>query len=290
MIYPQTWLTRARENTGRKYFGCVPEPGEPGACQNCQGITFVYMFVSGSGPHSEPTTLKKGDSCHYVEGQGWYYGHFEAEPCPVCSSHERRNNLIKVSRLVNGQLDVRIDQYKPMPGKEEARATTIKLLEKLPEAAGYVTYFGDVGRGKTHLLLSVVNGYRIGNIPAVYITAADLLNEIRETYDQGNDGSAAEVIRAYAGYPVLAIDELNPDNLNVTPWAREQLQTILDKRFTFRNRQLTLIATKSNPRYLAQTWGDAWAHLSSRMQAGLIVEVGGADVRPAQGIRVQNEF
>ncbi len=102
-----------------------------------------------------------------------------------------------------------IRQYTPMlRGQVPAATRLIEIVQSVetPSADG-VILIGVPGVGKTHMLCAAVNAVIDRGYSARYMTAAELIREIRGTW--GHKGpSEDEVIRAMIGVRLLAIDEL----------------------------------------------------------------------------------
>lgn len=289
-VYPEAWTARAKNApANRKYFGMVNPVGTPGDCQNCGGLRFMYVFVSHGGPYTVPPDPPKDTHLRFIDGS-WYFGHTESDPCPVCNGVYKARFINLIAGIEESQREVRLDTFKPIEGKADALKAAQYMISKIPRPSGFTTLHGLNGRGKTHLLLGIANAARVSLTPVRYVTAPDLLAEIRETYNDTSTDSAEDLIERYRGIRVLCLDELNPTKLNLTPWALEMLQTIIDKRFTNSSRLLTVIATMIPPAQIPAKWGEEWAHIASRMTGGLVVEVGGVDVRPSHGLLEKREF
>lgn len=140
--------------------------------------------------------------------------------------------------------------------------------------AGLVTFHGQYGTGKTHMLQGVVNGFRLKETLSVYRTMADLLADIRRRFGETSGIDAEAVIDHYRHVKVLCIDEV--DKVHLTSWAQETMFRFLDSRYQERDRLLTVLAMNTRLEDLPSEPG----YLHSRMEGGRIVEVGGVDMRP----------
>ncbi len=87
---------------------------------------------------------------------------------------------------------------------------------------------GEVGRGKTHLLISIVKTliFEFG-VRARFIEFSRLLSILREGYSRGD--SNAELLSQLATVPVLAIDELGKGRL--TDWERSIIDEVVSRRY-----------------------------------------------------------
>lgn len=114
------------------------------------------------------------------------------------------------------------------------RGDTTKMVEIAREFVknpyGVLTFWGGEGNGKTLVLQAVVNEMRwkYGHI-GVYITFADLMDYIREGFNQEADVPARQRYDQIVAAPVLAIDEV--DKVNITSWGNEFRTRFFDDRY-----------------------------------------------------------
>jgi chromosomal replication initiation ATPase DnaA len=251
-------------------------------CPTCDGLDFVYTFDRKSGPFDGP---QHGGSLRYVEGEGWYIGDLIADPCPTCAGDWNADRLIRMSGLDGADLEIVLDTFKPLPGKEPAKQTAERIVADAQiKPSGFFTFHGNYGTGKTTLLKAIVNEFRLVGLAASYVRMADLLAEVRSGFDDNATESADQILKRFDLHRVLAVDEV--DRVNITPWTREILFRFLDGRYSAQDRHLTLIATNTAPDDLPVDL----MYLGSRMNGGIVVEVAGADVRPALGLKQQQEM
>lgn len=258
----------------------INTPLRIGYCNNCHGAKYVYAYQIESGPY-QVSSAKGSKYLNLPNGAGWYTGEMKITACPACSPGLRSEWLKRNCGLSAPDMLINLSDFLASGtagGKKQARDMIYSLLRRGRYASGYITLWGDYGVGKTFLLKAAINGFRVSGVQSRYITAADLLGDIRERFGGGGDG-VVEVERMIDAYgmlvPILAIDEV--DRINLTPWARETLFRLLDTRYNNAATMLTILALNPNPQLL----GDDWGYLKSRMGGGEIIEVGGPDMRPA---------
>jgi DNA replication protein DnaC len=93
---------------------------------------------------------------------------------------------------------------------------------------GWLLLMGDHGSGKTHLAAAIANAYmRMGNT-AILVPVADLLDELRATYDKTSRTSYDSLFEEIRKCPLLILDDLG--TVNATPWALEKLRQIFNYR------------------------------------------------------------
>ncbi len=92
---------------------------------------------------------------------------------------------------------------------------------------GFVLH-GDVGRGKTHLMIATVRDliFRHG-VPVRFIEFSRLLSSLKAGYSEGR--SDAELLTQLAEIPVLAIDELGKGRLS--DWELTIIDEVISRRY-----------------------------------------------------------
>jgi len=94
---------------------------------------------------------------------------------------------------------------------------------------GWLVMSGPSGSGKTHLAAAIVNErIRLGE-PAFYISAPDLLDRVRASFNPESDVPYDEFFEQVRGAPLLVLDDLGVQS--ATPWAREKFDQLLTSRF-----------------------------------------------------------
>ena len=275
--WPAIFLSDARTMGTGKVIGCEPPAPGKDDCPNCGGRGNMFAFyVDGAPPTKYPSGFYSKIT-KFIDGK-YYTGEHRAQPCPVCAGYQKTVWLTKVSRLEGSDLAIRIDHFQPMHGKEAARDVAINLLTQTPYPYGFYTFYGEYGVGKTMLLKAVVNGFRVAEVTAAYTSMADLLAEVREQYGSDAKNAAETLIQDFRAVRVLAIDEI--DRVNMTLWATETMFRLLNGRYEAQERMLTVLATNKGPNEMPEQLH----YLASRMTEGLVVEVGGVDVRPGVSV------
>lgn len=271
LIFPDSLLVEYQLNP-EKVIISDPPAAYPGYCPNCGGLDFMYATFVESGPYkSVPATGK----AHWIDGK-WYRGDLRGYPCPVCNGGREQEFLTANCGLEGDDLLIRLDGFTAWEGKENARDVAAQLLSDTPSPIGFVTFHGDYGVGKSHLLKAMVNGFRVAGVPATYTRMADLLTMVREGYSDDAKTAAEAILDSYKSFRVLAIDEV--DRINWTPWARETVFRLLDTRYVNQNTYLTVLATNLSP----DEFPDDLGYLVSRIKGGIPVGVGGRDMRIGQ--------
>jgi len=94
---------------------------------------------------------------------------------------------------------------------------------------GWLVLVGPSGCGKTHLAAAIVNERIRHGHQAFYITAPDLLDHLRSSFNPGSDVPYDEFFERVRRIPLLVLDDLGVQT--GTPWAKEKLDQVLTSRF-----------------------------------------------------------
>ena len=131
---------------------------------------------------------------------------------------------------------------------------------------------GNTGTGKTHLAIAM--GKTV-TIPTLFTTVPDILLRLRSSFSGGLQ-TEEEIIREYAIYPCLILDDLGAENTSA--FAIEKLSIILDRRI--RECRRTIITTNLTKEQIEQTLG---ARIASRMTAMVNFKINMPDWRKKRG-------
>jgi len=247
-------------------------------------MQIMMVYVIESGPYPSPGGRSKWldlspDPLEPARPSvsGWYNGELKVSPCPVCKGGLKHSWLERNCGMTGNDLSVTLVDFRALKGKGEAIRIARQLLSMNMEPSGFATYHGDFGTGKSHLLKGIVNGFRNIGVQSRYATLPDLLADIRDRFSDANGSVSVELaIEQYRKVPVLCIDEVDTGRVNITGWAKETIFRLLDARYNDRESVLTILASNVNPDRMSPEFG----YLRSRMDGGLVIEVGGDDMRP----------
>ena len=114
----------------------------------------------------------------------------------------------------------------------------ICLQSKQQQSKGIILT-GEVGRGKTHLLIGICKTliFEYG-IPTRFVEFSRLLSLLKESYSKGQSDS--KIINELVNIDVLAIDELGKGRL--TEWEMTIIDEIISRRY---NAMKTIIGTSN---------------------------------------------
>ena len=123
------------------------------------------------------------------------------------------------------------------PGLPPKEATNLKRVYQIARAfarlpEGWLAFTGTHGCGKTHLAAAIANEQVEQGREVIFVTAPDLLDHLRATFNPGSAVSFDKLFYALRSTPLLALDDLGTES--ATPWAREKLFQLLDHRYAAR--------------------------------------------------------
>ena len=111
---------------------------------------------------------------------------------------------------------------------------------------GWLTLVGPSGSGKTYLAAAIANRrIELGN-PALFITAADLIDYLRSGFDDDAEQPFVDLFEQVRNAPLLVLDDL-PTRPS-TPWTQERLFQLLASRHAAR--LPTVVTLRGDPNRL----------------------------------------
>jgi DNA replication protein DnaC len=199
-----------------------------------------------SGPCKEDCPICNGLGWVRQEVPPWDKNFGRLIPCPNVPPENLR--IIAPSGLDYNQADLTWDKVKPINNSQEVAQEVKNIVDR---GYGFVFLWGSHGLAKTLILkIAVAEVLRKHNI-ASYARAADILDNIRDAFDLNDPReSSMSRVERWLSSDLLSIDELS--RVSMTPWVREKLFQIIDKRYISAMRQdaVTLIASNEGPNEL----------------------------------------
>lgn len=234
----------------------VPSSVDDGTCDICGGARFVRVT-------SDPDDPQFG----------------QPVPC-ACALHEdgetRRERLLRYSRLGPLQrmsFDTLIDGGRSTEPADQSRyREAVEVVERFAEhPEGWLVLTGPHGVGKTHLAAAIANRLIDRGEPALFLSVADLLDELRASYDEDAEVGYERLLAQLRDAPVLVLDDL--DGYSETAWAREKFIQVVTHRF---NSMLPTVFTG------VRTLADIDPRLASRLTDPAIAQLVelGSDATP----------
>lgn len=137
---------------------------------------------------------------------------------------------------------------------------------------GFLSIHGNWGNGKTTALMAITNELLKKGVEARYMTAAELLAFLRETFGGTTQENDYDRMRSLSRLPVLLIDEM--DKLRDTPYSRELQQELINIRYRDAREFGTVFAWNGKIDSIP------WPAVVSRMKEYTVIENTDTDMRP----------
>lgn len=186
-------------------------------------------------------------------------------------SQERILSLGRWSNMpLHTRQSKRFTTFKPRKGAVEALKAAREFSER-KLGHWFLTLAGATGTGKTHLAYAVGWEWIERGIKVKYYQAGELLDELRRgihNESQEQYYSFDRLMAMMKTVPLLVIDDLGVEQS--TPWARERLDIIMNRRYE--EELPTLVTTNEEPTSLAP-------RIVSRLSEGNIIVIRASDYR-----------
>jgi len=191
-------------------------------CPLCRGARFVHpLLASGKPDYSRMVPCK----CAEAETRG-----------KKLTRLQKYSNLGPLTRLTFATL-LPEGRGKDPAARAQFKAACEQAAVFARKPQGWLVFTGPSGSGKTHLAAAIANRCIEANLPAFYVTAADLLDHLRASFSPTSEVPFDEFFEQVRNAPVLVLDDLGAQS--GTPWAKEKLDQLLGHRFV--NRLPTVI-------------------------------------------------
>lgn len=123
---------------------------------------------------------------------------------------------------------LRQDEMLPADQRENLSKALRRAQTYAENPRGWLVFIGDYGTGKTHLAAAIGNYLMAKGGQSILVPVADLLDELRATYDKSSRNSYDMLFEQVRTCPLLILDDLG--TVNATPWALEKLRQIFNYR------------------------------------------------------------
>ena len=193
-------------------------------------------------------------------------------PCPTCN----KDAFYRSCGLNESERKITLESIdtNDRPGTAKAVQAAREFIKK---PVGFLSIHGNFGNGKTTILQAVVNAIVNSGREARYLTAADLLAYLRDTFNSETKESDYDRLNELARVPVLCIDEL--DKLRDTPYSRELQQELINLRYRDARILGTVLAWNGDTNALP------WQAVISRMSEFTVIHNTDSDIRKLLGTK-----
>ncbi|MEI6664782.1 MAG: ATP-binding protein [Chloroflexota bacterium] len=113
---------------------------------------------------------------------------------------------------------------------QERYAHVVEAARKFAaEPRGWFVLTGVPGTGKTHVAAAIANAAIDRGVPALFLTVADLLDQLRASYADDAEVPYERLLDQIRSAPLVILDDL--DAYSNTAWAREKFYQVVSHRF-----------------------------------------------------------
>ena len=207
-------------------------------------------------PATEAPAQPQTPPCTACNDRGWLtpsvpVGHRDfgkPQPC-VCQQQRFEDDRLRRLRLYSnlGHMErftfESIEEERVDPANADLFRLALDAASTYAQTpSGWLVFDGPPGSGKTHLAASIANRLITYGRPILFVSASDLLDELRSGYAPDNPMPFSEIFKRVAEAEVLVLDALGSHS--TTPWAQEKLHQLINHRF---NGSLPTVVTLSCP-------------------------------------------
>lgn len=156
------------------------------------------------------------------------------EACLPKRNEAQRSHYQEISGMTEAEREHRLKNI-ITNAKTPGTAAMKQAAQELVDGKTFMlTIYGSNGNAKTLALMAIVNEMLDKGIPAMYVTASDMLEWIRDAFNSDGSpkdggGSAFERLERLKGIMCLAVDELQA--IKETAWTTEKLDNLVDARY-----------------------------------------------------------
>lgn len=144
------------------------------------------------------------------------------------------NQMFSFSELGERFKDASIENFEKRKGTEVCVKFAKIYIDEFDEwKEQSISYWGNVGNGKTHLLAAVKHALEAKGKIVVFIKMVELLDLIRKTFNKEEKNTKQlykhDIMRALVQCDLLIIDDIGAEN--ITGWVEETIFNIIDARY-----------------------------------------------------------
>ncbi len=191
----------------------IHHPGSSDSCKICRGTGHVIRPVGEAAQAVLCTCVTRCTKC---DDTGWIPATDDLrgprKRC-LCAHAKRRMQLFDDAHIPARHAASTLARFEPTSRQQAQvlnRATTYLASYQPGQPNRGLVLHGDVGRGKTHLLCSLIRELTLEHgVSARFVEFSHLVQDLKVAFERG--GGAADLFDPLVRVDVLAIDELGKD-------------------------------------------------------------------------------
>jgi DNA replication protein DnaC len=199
--------------------------------------------------------------------------HSDVVECPCGLVLQRRvDKLFRSSPLSDEMRTWTLESYADISGRHRLVAAIRTMWDATNR---WMLLTGPVGVGKSGIAVSLLNERLARHEGGLFVVAPALLQRIRATYGDDEDGNESAVMDALIQTPLLVLDDVG--KVKLTEWGQEKLYTLISERFSAKRRT---IVTSNYSTTDGSLEGHLWPATFDRLRgASDLIEMSGDSLR-----------
>ena len=195
------------------------------------------VAVEADGEQCRAVFATAADDCTACRGREGSFGRDASgyEVFRPCSRRHarRRIELYNTARIGRRYAQATFDTYSPRNQSQANAVETARMWSSMyaaGQARGGLLFWGPVGTGKTHLVLSIFRELTLNaGIPARFVDYGNLLMDLRRSFRAEVGSSEAALMMPLVETEVLIVDELGKGRN--TEWELTVLDDLISRRY-----------------------------------------------------------
>lgn len=172
----------------------------------------------------------------------------QAFPCSCQNQEITREHRLRYAEFPDSDPPKTLQNF-DLEGRSQAVRAARRFIDR-QDPHYLLTLVGPNGTGKSHLVEAIGRAMLERDRWVKYVYVPDLLQKLRNTYDEDAKETFQWVFEHYGELPeVLLLDDLGAEEQH-TPWVLGNLTRLVD--FRYRNRKLTVIGTNLGAEEMGQ--------------------------------------
>jgi len=182
---------------------------------------------------------------------------FHPDVCPACERQRRLQLIVERAEIPRRFAECSFDNYIITSEKQRKVVSTLKEyaenFDEVLKTGQCLILYGHPGTGKNHLATAIVRSVMERGYSALILTAHEIIQRIRRTWDDEEGAREEDVISLLANVDLLVIDEVGRQY--GTESERIHLFTVINERY--RQMKPTIVISNLEPKRICQYLGEA---------------------------------